>query len=420
MIEQILPELLLELNTMVIPRVIDLLVFFAPVFVPIILLNILWPKWINYVRTRWILSQEYCLLEFKIPVDNLRSPAAMELALHALHKPLGDGTWFDRYWHGKTLPWFSLEIVSLEGQVKFFIWTRKDSVKSIEASFYSQFPNIEIRQVEDYTKSFHYKKGETDVWAAELKLTKEDPYPIKTYVDYGLDKDPKEEFKIDPITPLIEYLGTVGIDQQIWIQILIKGHRKDANKAGFHFAKTDELKDKAKKLINEIRSRDEKTRLPVADKDSKQKIDLSEGEKDVVYAIERAMKKLQFDVVIRTTYVAKKDKYDGGNIGGILGSFKQFGSEDLNGIAPNTSKLMMQFASPFSDFLGMRKDFMKGYSVNISKLRGGFFIYPSSTPFVLNIEELATIFHFPGRVSQTPSFERILSKKGEPPANLPI
>jgi hypothetical protein len=41
-------------------------------------------------------------------------------------------------------------------------------------------------------------------------------------------------------------------------------------------------------------------------------------------------------------------------------------------------------------------------------------------PFILSTEELATIFHFPGNVSATPSLPKIASKKSEPPINLPI
>ena len=47
--------------------------------------------------------------------------------------------------------------------------------------------------------------------------------------------------------------------------------------------------------------------------------------------------------------------------------------------------------------------------------------FPSGKPniFVLSNEELATLYHFPGMVSETPSFKRIESKIAKPPSNLP-
>ena len=38
----------------------------------------------------------------------------------------------------------------------------------------------------------------------------------------------------------------------------------------------------------------------------------------------------------------------------------------------------------------------------------------------MNIEELATIYHFPGDIASTPTLSRVEAKKGEPPANLPV
>ena len=56
--------------------------------------------------------------------------------------------------------------------------------------------------------------------------------------------------------------------------------------------------------------------------------------------------------------------------------------------------------------------------------RGFFADYPFKSDkqkmFILNTEELATVFHFPGKTAETPSFERVDSKKSEPPANLPF
>jgi hypothetical protein len=55
------------------------------------------------------------------------------------------------------------------------------------------------------------------------------------------------------------------------------------------------------------------------------------------------------------------------------------------------------------------------------KNRGYFYNEFKRPHFVLNTEELATIFHFPaGGLATSPSFTRIGSKKSEAPSNLPI
>ena len=53
--------------------------------------------------------------------------------------------------------------------------------------------------------------------------------------------------------------------------------------------------------------------------------------------------------------------------------------------------------------------------------RRGYFHAPYySKPLILNTEELATVYHFPGSVAGTPTIERIPSKRAEAPSNLPI
>ncbi len=59
---------------------------------------------------------------------------------------------------------------------------------------------------------------------------------------------------------------------------------------------------------------------------------------------------------------------------------------------------------------------------DIKKLKN-YFTYPEVSgypPFTLSTEELATMFHLPGRVAETVGFARIDATKAEPPANLPI
>ena len=48
-----------------------------------------------------------------------------------------------------------------------------------------------------------------------------------------------------------------------------------------------------------------------------------------------------------------------------------------------------------------------------------FLAYKHPPTYVLNTEELATIWHFPGQILRVPTLERIESKEASPPTNLP-
>jgi hypothetical protein len=119
---------------------------------------------------------------------------------------------------------------------------------------------------------------------------------------------------------------------------------------------------------------------------------------------------------MRAVYVAKSEHFDGANIGGLLGMMRPFSSMDLNGFKPQN----IGVDYPWQDFKDFRLKKEKKELFDAFVRRSWFYSPYKRKPFVLNIEELATIFHFPGGVSETPTFTRIESRKGEPPANLPV
>ncbi|KKP87287.1 MAG: hypothetical protein UR90_C0010G0001, partial [Parcubacteria group bacterium GW2011_GWC1_35_8] len=49
-----------------------------------------------------------------------------------------------------------------------------------------------------------------------------------------------------------------------------------------------------------------------------------------------------------------------------------------------------------------------------------FPVYFHPLTFVLNVEEIATMWHFPGQILKVPTLERIESKEASPPTNLPM
>lgn len=389
---------------------------FFPFWGPPLLAYAFFMVWTGYVRGKFLAGQKYVLLEVRLPREVNKSPLAMELALAGFYITSGESTWYDVYILGKVRTWFSFEIVSDGGNIHFYIWTRETFRPVVEAQLYGQYPDIELFEVSDYTTVIpEYNPEQVVLVGHEYGLDKPDPYPIKTYVDYGLDKDPKEEFKIDPLTSVLEYMGSLKKGEHLWLQIIFRSHKKKKRKGTF-FETTDiqeEAKDEIHKLLEELKQEKPSTdgttfsysRIP------------TKSEAEVMAAIDRNSGKLNFDCGIRMIYAGKpKEAFVGSRIPAVINLLRAFTSKELNGFGVNWGTYTNY---PWEDFRNIRMDFYKKKLVHQYRMRSWFHGPYSKAPFILSSEELATIFHFPGGVLQAPSVERVMSKKAEAPGNLP-
>jgi hypothetical protein len=389
----------------------------APIWLTFLLIIAFWEIWMQYVRASYLFKLKWNLLEIKVPQEVAKSPLAMETFLMSLHQTGLETTFIDRYWKGQVRAVFSLEIVSIEGNVKFFIYTHDRYRKFIESGLYAQYPNIEIHEIPDYTHSVAYKRGENDMYIIDYKKKTADPFPIKTYLDYGIDNEQmEEETKIDPISHVIEYLGSIGANQQCWLQFVIRAHKGEQKKKGTWFGTTDRWKDEAKAEIEKIRA----AALPKDSEPGTKFPNPTKGEQERIAALERSISKISFDVGIRSIYMGKKDFFNGANITGQRTILRSFSAPHLNSFSP--TNWLDGFDYPWEDFRGIRRDIKKHHGLEAYKRRS-FFYGPhseNSALMVLSVEELATMFHLPGQVVQTPTMGRLVSKKGQAPGNLPI
>lgn len=394
------------------PIIIDWFPLWGPVFFGAIFYNV----WMSYIRRHQLHNQEFVLLEVTLPKEQNKSPKAMELVLHAFHQTSVPGKFIGKFWEGRVKAWFSLELVSIEGEIHIFIWTPKFFQEIIEFNIYSQYPQVELTEVPDYTNFLKFDTDKFDLWGAEFDLTKDDPYPLKTYVDYEFTGGKDEENQVDPMTPILEFLGSTRRGEQVWIQILIRAH-EEKKKSGSMF-KTTSWQDEGEELVNELMKRDSKTKIPQAGDDSYALPALNEEEQDTIKAIERNISKLGFDCGIRGLYIAEAGQFRPVNIAGLIGSFKQFNAKGRNGFKP--ARGMTQFDYPWQDYKDRRKNSTRRSLFDAYRRRSYFYPPYKRPSYVLSAEELATLFHFPGQVAQTPTFKRIESKKSQPPSDLPI
>ncbi|MBI2474306.1 MAG: hypothetical protein HYV68_01260 [Candidatus Taylorbacteria bacterium] len=389
-----------------------------PLWLPLLLARVFFIYYIRYIRADWIKKEKSVLLEIKIPKETNKSPLAMEIFFTALYQT-GSATLVEAFWKGKVRPWFSFELVSQGGEVHLFIWALRKWRNLIEAQLYAQYPTIEIHEVADYTDSVRHDPVNLPLWATYFVKDKS-YYPLKTYVDYGLDKlDIKEEFKIDPMTSVLEYLGSMRKGEQVWIQIIIQAHRAEKLIDARFFGLKSSWTKKIDKEIEDIRE----SSVPIKkDKEGNEIAGFphpTPGQVDTMKALQRSRDKLPYDATIRGFYISTKEAFNPIGITGLIGSFRQYNSM-------NSASFKLGWYTdpdlPWRDYKRKRRNHMEKEMLEAYKLRS-FFQYPfknfESNSYILTTEELATIFHLPGGVSQTPTLERITSKKAEPPPNLP-
>lgn len=394
---------------------------------PFILFSVFKFQYLFFIRKRWDAKIEKILLEIKLPKEVLKPIKAMEYVFagfHGIHDPTNlREKWID----GQFQLALSLEIVSIDGEPHFFIRTPVPFRRHIESCIYSQYQEAEISLVDDYTKYVPQdipKKG-WDLWGADMITTNENCYPIKTYQQFDEGKEAKEEKRIDPLSQLLEGMSTLRPGEQLWFQIIAKPI-------------IDEIPwtKKGKEIVDKlVRRPAAKVPRPIVQEAAEvlifgptpaapeqkelipPEMKLTPGERIIVSAIEEKIGKFAFDCNIRFVYLGKEEVFFRPNIRIPFGYFKALSTLNLNGLRPlrSTMTKIMWFLKGRRLFLRKRRMFRY-----YQKRWIPFFPRGGGT-YVLNIEELATLFHFPGRtVAPAPTISRVEAKRSEPPPGLPV
>lgn len=374
-------------------------------------------------------SIDYVLLAVFVPQDNERSPKSMEQVLAGFHGIYSPPNFTEKWILGQEQAHLSLELVGINGHVRFIFRTPNKLRDAVEAHIYAHYPDAEISEVEDYTEFIPNKwpNEQYELFGTDFKLMMPDAYPIRTYMQFG------EEFDkgfIDPISAYIEVMGKLNVGEQIWLQIIIRPVNDEWKKEGESVVakligkKVEESPDDifkntiVKGWHGVLGAADALLQVPpYEEKEQKREYEslmqfLSPGEQDVITSIQRNIAKVGFESKFRFIYVAKKDIYQKGRgIVSVLGCLKLLHTQNLNWFwldkKTKTKLDYWKFRIPKRQRKIVR--FFKDRDMD-----AGF------KPYILSIEELATLFHFPYVAEESPSVISASAGKAEPPSNLPV
>ncbi len=410
-------------------------------FVGLTLLAGLWELWCyeieqhyHHTKLRWL------LLAINVPKRSEQTPKSVEnifASLMGLHVSIN--AW-EKYVEGRSQENFACEIASHGGFIQFYMWVPVKTRDVFEAAVFAQYPDAEIHEAEDYTKKYpmRFPNDEWDCWGTELVNKKSECWPIKTY-PYFEDKM-SGTFK-DPLSQLFEVMAFLGPGEELWVQYPIKPIEQDwQQKCATH---------EVNKLIGE-KEHEASSNNPIVKflhiiakamyelligaisgvfpgssekgpvkKDTGPKnlvLYLTTGQKALVDAIEMKASKLGYDAKIRILYVAKKEVFAKNRkkvITGIMGVFRQFNAHDMNTFGLGKHTFVRAYYYFVQYRLNRRKRIlMKAYKVR-SNTRG-------DRSYILNVEELATLWHFPMLDISAPLLQKSEVKRGEPPSRLPL
>lgn len=342
----------------------------------------------NYKKAESLENVGHTLLILEIPRANDKKELAAEQMFASLHGILRDRS--ELRLSGGLQEHISFEIAAVGKLIRFYVWTPKHLQNFVEGQIYAQYPTVQIHEAdEDYTK----RQFKHDViHTSELTLTDNEFLPIKTF----------QSFEVDPLAGITATLAKLeDSDEEVWLQFLVRPIADSWHKRASAFASSirsgtpmvgDLFGGAGVYLLRAIEAfwkPPEETA-----KDAKPK-ELSEREKTRITEVEKKSTKLGYQVKIRIAYLGDNKNSAKLRMQAIVGTFKQFNSTNLNGFKVTNASFKPD---------------------EINKYAARFFI---DKGYILNIEELASIFHLPHTNIETPNIVWATSKTAEPPPNLP-
>ncbi len=352
--------------------------------------------------------EDPAILEIKIArniegVEGESGPLAAQQMFASLHGLLHENYALQEH--------LTFEFASNDRGIRFYAVVPRHIISFVESQIYAQYPAAQINEVDDYS----IKEIEGDKKAAlELALVKEQFFPIKTFRD----------FEVDPLAAITSTLTQIAEHEQLWFQLVVRPIADVWQQEGYDYVnsvRSGSIKKKKASiggsLVSIVVAIGTELVQVLADipravlvgppaegfkpgsgggSSAEEKIVLTPVQEAELEAIEEKLTTMGFEVVIRFVATGEDEVRVRNNLRSLAASMKQFSTSHLNGFVSVTSE---NTANVIADYQNR--------------------VFDSTSSFVLNISELASIFHLPSSSVETPNIDWVLSKKGEPPSTLP-
>jgi hypothetical protein len=277
------------------------------------------------------------------------------------------------------------EIISVGRKIQFYVWTPTALKTFVEGQVYAQYTDAQIIELDPDHDYSHAIPSNYHVKVTEVGLIDDQTLPIKTF----------PTFDVDPLAAITATLAKLDSnDEMLGMQILARPIDDNWHRAAQQ--KISAIEGRKKILSLQFWAQMSRSLWQPPEETSDIKNEISDRDKTRIKAIEEKSQKLGYHVKIRLLYACPQSMESVSRLKfqALLGALKQFNTTNLNGFKQLTKK-----STSFEQFKD--RDF-------------------SDRGFILNIEELASLYHLPHSNVETPNIVWARSRTGEPPSNLTV
>ncbi len=247
----------------------------------------------------------------------------------------------------------SFEVVGTPGLINFYVYCPKKFAEHVEKQILGSYQDADVRKVEEYNI---FEKG-SEVAYTKLQLAEESYCPIKVASD----------FTGDPMANILSALSKMSKGEGAIVQIVISPSDNKWQKNGEGFVK---------KIQNNNSDPEKK------------KINVSE---EKLQAIQKKISKNGFITDIRIVTSAPDKELAKMHLDNIVGAFDQYSNPGINKFKKVEIK-------------GKKKEEEFMYDVIYRRP-------PLESSSILNVEELAAIYHFPNKDVTIPNINWLLARE---------
>ncbi len=425
----------------------------------VLIVRILIELYIGYAQRKKTKKEAMMTVSVRVARDNETGPIVAEQIFSTIHGISDELSFLDKL-RGKNIDRISFEIANVERSIRFYVHFPVKLRNLVEGQIYAQYPSVEITEVADYCTPGTVEVSEGEAMnqvsntmpvtsivnaekvldrksrkdflkidefkyavGADLVLNDADIYPIKRYPQF---EDKMAKVAVDPLAAITSSLAKFNDpDEQAWIQIVVRpledkwrvvftkcikiikrGVFMNIEKFQKLYASAYCTRNRVVRIIffplywsfalQGIKAGKVGTSPGLEDDTVEEQMSKShDRETSMVAAIDK-VGKLLYEANLRVVYVPKAANKEVAmvKLREIAGSFKQFNIPQLNGFK-------------ISEFISGEE------AINRFRNR------EIKSGFVLNVEELATIYHLPNITVTTPNIYWVRSKRLEPPGDLP-